>query len=343
MGVERSKVERQSQDDTLGHVFPAETPIPTPKARRLVDERPISRSSAVTSEQDLGKLRAQEPIKSTGGHASPSCSPSSRDGAKKRKIEIALGEIDPNFGSPPKKAINYANIPTNRPTSAQPKKISSSQERIRGIHKTPPQRRTTSPVRFDSNKANAVASPSSKSLLPGRPDNPTRNALALPAASRTPSGRLAPIERPLNLIPLSRLKGYTRRNVIYDVFVVIYTVDRQVTKRSRLLPAQRDLRVVDPSTEKKVCLSVFVDPEKFKPTVGTIALIRSVTTHEWDGGSIKIWPQRCEGKQWFLPDPVGIPGCDVKRMRDWWRERQALEDEKAVSAEETKRNNVEKA
>ena len=341
MGIERSEIESQTQDDTLGHVFPVEILTPTSKTRKLVDERPVSRSSAVSLEQDLRQVQAGEPSKPTESHAPPLCSPSSRTGAKKRKLEIALGEIDPNFGSPPKKAVNITNIPTDDPTSVLHQKIPSSQERSRDTRKADSKSHNKSPVRSESNNGIAKASSSSKESLLARPSNPTKIASALPPAPRTSTSRLAPIERPLNLIPLSRLKGYTRRNVIYDVFVLIYPVDKHVTQRSRLLPAQRDLRVVDPSTEKKVCLSVFVEPEKFKPAVGTIALIRSVTTHEWDGGSIKIWPQRCEGEQWFLPDPVGITGCDVARTRDWWRKRQALKDEKANGAEETENTKVE--
>jgi len=135
-----------------------------------------------------------------------------------------------------------------------------------------------------------------------------------------------PIERFLNIKPLAAFRGYRRRSDIYDVFVVIHSVGDSVIKRLRM-PPKRDIRIVDPSTDKRVLLSVFVEPENFIPVVGTIALIRSVSTHEFEGGMLNIYPNHCEGKAWFLPNPVGIEGCDVEAMRLWWARMQAKETE----------------
>ena len=63
------------------------------------------------------------------------------------------------------------------------------------------------------------------------------------------------------------------------------------------------------------------------PEPGTVALIRNVTTHEWDGGSLKVWPARCKGRKWFVRDPWGVEGCDVEGMRAWWRGRYGGEGE----------------
>ena len=78
---------------------------------------------------------------------------------------------------------------------------------------------------------------------------------------------------------------------------------------------------MDPSTSKKVQLTVFVDAEEFLPKVGTVALFRSVTTHEWDGGSLKAYPRDCKGKEWYVPWPWGVEGCDVRAMKHWWEAR----------------------
>ena len=144
---------------------------------------------------------------------------------------------------------------------------------------------------------------------------------AVPDVKQKKSRQL-PIERPLNIKPLVAFRGYPRRNDIFDVFVVIQSVADAVIKRPRM-PPKRDIRIVDPSTDKKVLLSVFVDPENFVPAVGTIALIRSVTTHEWEGGMLNIYPNQCEGKAWFLPNPESIAGCDVEAMRLWWARKEA--------------------
>ena len=136
--------------------------------------------------------------------------------------------------------------------------------------------------------------------------------------------QLRPINRILKLMPLSRLSGSRAlRNKICDVFVVICSVAPDIVKRSGM-QAKRDLCIMDPSTDKRVCLSVFVDPCNFAPAVGTIALMRSVTTHEWDGGSLNVYPKECEDREWFIPDPVGIEGCDVEGLRGWWQKKQGI-------------------
>lgn len=130
---------------------------------------------------------------------------------------------------------------------------------------------------------------------------------------------LLPIKRPLQLRSLESLTGqHATRNKVHDVFGVICSVDASVIKPATM-PLKRDMRIMDRSTDKKVLVSVFVDPVHFQPRVGTVALFRSVTTHEWDRGMLNVYPQQCGGKAWFVPDPVGVPGCDVAGLKDWWR------------------------
>jgi len=90
---------------------------------------------------------------------------------------------------------------------------------------------------------------------------------------------------------------------------------------------KRDLRIVDPSSDKAVLLSVFDDPLHFTPAVGTVALFRNLRMHEWDGGSLNAYEKYCAGYEWFVPNPVGVEGCDVEALREWWVERQEGERE----------------
>ncbi|MCJ1324782.1 hypothetical protein MMC10_001444 [Thelotrema lepadinum] len=136
------------------------------------------------------------------------------------------------------------------------------------------------------------------------------------------------IQRPLSLVSLIKITGPPQsltRNRIVDVLAVVAEVSPSIIARNHLthldLPPSRNLRIMDPSTSKKVQLTVFVDAEDFMPKVGTVALFRSVTTHEWDGGSLKAYPRDCKGKEWFLPWPWNVEGCDVKAMKHWWEAR----------------------
>ncbi|KAL8793394.1 MAG: hypothetical protein Q9195_003980 [Heterodermia aff. obscurata] len=333
MDAEQSKSSSPTDEpkqEQLSH-----TPIASSKPRpRLVDERPAFSSFAASTEKGFDEPGILEPSDRPVGEATrqlPSSTPEETR-AKKRKLEIALGEIDPNLSSPPKKAAKTEGN-SNKDTSLAAPTRASSQEHASFNTKTsqPNTERISSEPQLKT--ASAAARPLLKTGSVANQTVPAKPKAIVRPAPRLPAKRPEPIERALNIIPLARLRGYPRRGDVYDVFVVIQAVGNEVIKRSRM-PAKRDLRIVDPSTEKKVLLSIFVEPEKFIPTVGTIALIRSVTTHEWDGGMINAYPNQCEGKQWFVPNPIGVPGCDVDRMREWWLRKQAEEAEK-IRQEET--------
>ncbi len=150
-----------------------------------------------------------------------------------------------------------------------------------------------------------------------------RNLKTSPSYKRfsnpAPRQRLLSITRPLCIRSLESVTGiHASRNKVFDFFAVIFSIEAQVVKPP-MMPLKRDMRIVDPSTDKKVLVSVFVNPVSFKPSVGTIALFRCLTTHEWDRGMLNAYPQQCEGKNWFIIDPVGIQGCDVPALRNWWK------------------------
>lgn len=163
------------------------------------------------------------------------------------------------------------------------------------------------------------------------PRNPSTSPSYLKSWNPNPRQKLTPIKRPLCIRSLESITGaHASRNKVFDFFAVICSIEAQVVKPP-MMPLKRDLRIIDPSTDRKVLVSVFVSPLNFKPSVGTIALFRSLTTHEWDRGMLNAYPQQCEGKDWFIVDPVGIEGCDVPALRNWWKLKFAETDKKGNS------------
>lgn len=138
----------------------------------------------------------------------------------------------------------------------------------------------------------------------------------------TGSQGLLAIKTPLRICTLDSLTGRNAtRNKVHDVFAIVCSVQESVVKPPKNMPRKRDIRIMDPSTDKKVLVSVFVDPDNFKPTVGTVALFRNLTTHEWDSGMLNVYHDKCGGKAWFIKDPVEVEGCDVKVLKEWWEKK----------------------
>ena len=137
---------------------------------------------------------------------------------------------------------------------------------------------------------------------------PSRYLLTSSKASYTKPDTLQPITRPLKLSPLASVTGPNRsKNEVHDILAVITHVDAHTYKPPHM-PRKRDLRIMDTSTSKRVILSVFTDPVGFEPEVGTVALFRNLTTHDWDGGNLKAYPWLCEAKGWFLPASEDLHG-----------------------------------
>ena len=135
---------------------------------------------------------------------------------------------------------------------------------------------------------------------------------------------LMPFRDPPQIMSLASVIGRNKsRNQDVDVLAVIESIDASTTKPTRL-PLKRDIRIRDPSVEEAVTLSVFIDPENFRSSVGTIALFRHVTTHDWRRGNLNAYPARVNGKEWFIPTPYCLGfEQDIKRLDDWWNEQQA--------------------
>lgn len=85
---------------------------------------------------------------------------------------------------------------------------------------------------------------------------------------------------------------------------------------------QRQARLADPSTDKHVLLTVFLDPHLFNPAVGSVVLLSGVKNHRFDGGSLKKYAsdRPKSGEDWWYENPTQLPLCDVAGLRRWWME-----------------------
>lgn len=124
--------------------------------------------------------------------------------------------------------------------------------------------------------------------------------------------------------PLAAITDLNKcRRTHHDILALIVSVSAD-TIMCASMPPKRDLRVMDVSTTKRVCLSVYVDAQNFVPEPGTVAHFKYLTTHEFDGGSLKAFPRECEGKEWFVPDPQGFE-YQVAELKDCWARLQSSE------------------
>ncbi|KAH7320690.1 hypothetical protein B0I35DRAFT_198781 [Stachybotrys elegans] len=85
---------------------------------------------------------------------------------------------------------------------------------------------------------------------------------------------------------------------------------------------QRKARITDPSTAKRVSLSIFLDPEGFQPAVGSSVLLVGVKNHPYDGGSLKKYASDAQYGKWWFQDPFELGWCDVDGIKRWWAEMQ---------------------
>ena len=248
---------------------------------------------------------------------------------KKRKREnptSPLKESDPNVSSSPRKAPKFgmgpqasSNMP-DKATNSLPSKAAPQPPTKPFIHPSPE-------VTAHSPARPLPRTPSKRQSKP--PNSPSlrtasRSSTLLQIQKAPPPLKLIPIPRPLILSPLSSLVGRnSSRNKPVDVLGVVTYVSPETFQRTGA-PLGRNIRITDTSTPKRVLLSVFTSPETFLPKEGDIALFRNVTTHEWDGGSLKAWASWCEGREWYVEEEklgnVKGEGWEdrVKGLRELW-------------------------
>ena len=127
-------------------------------------------------------------------------------------------------------------------------------------------------------------------------------------------------EQPPSSLQLSTLASITgsnaSRNRQVNILAMIDYVSSSTVKPTTA-PLKRDVRIVDPSTDRKVTLSVFIDPVNFIPKQHDIILFRDLTTHDFSGGNLNAYPKKCRGKEWCVVDPYEFKECDMKSMEEF--------------------------
>ncbi|KAI0882599.1 uncharacterized protein GGS22DRAFT_169825 [Annulohypoxylon maeteangense] len=140
----------------------------------------------------------------------------------------------------------------------------------------------------------------------------------LPWSSKDPS-------RPLKLTKLRTIPNLPyKQNWSVNVLAVVSALSD--IEPSGLPPyTQRQARLADPSTDKHVLLTVFLDPDRFAPKVGSVVLLLGVKNHRFDGGSLKkyVSDRPAEGFGWWYENPAQLDWCDVEGLKRWWDESQS--------------------
>ncbi|KAI1659317.1 hypothetical protein F4813DRAFT_28429 [Daldinia decipiens] len=133
--------------------------------------------------------------------------------------------------------------------------------------------------------------------------------------------------KPLKLTELRKIPNLPyKQNWSVNVLAVVSAISG--LEPSGLPPySQRQARLADPSTDKHVLLTVFLDPEQFLPAVGSVVLLLGVKNHRFDGGSLKKYAsdRPVAGHSWWYENPAQFDWCDVEGLRQWWVEGQSPE------------------
>ena len=193
-------------------------------------------------------------------------------------------------------------------------------------------------------------SPADRSVNAKQVSPPTRHTLphVLPHQQFQATAASSPLKRimrPLHLLSLAQLSTVPQRqNFLCDVLAVIDWVSPDVVDvRAYLLGPKREIRLVDPTTDKRVLLSVFVDAHQFGPKPGTVAVFRNLRNHRWEGYSLNAFLNDCRGFRWFFPNSttalLGISSLATRvgELTNWWHDRQQQQpDQSTVLAVEDK-------
>jgi len=149
--------------------------------------------------------------------------------------------------------------------------------------------------------------------LPSLLTTTTANTANLPWASNDPT-------RPLKLTNLCAIPNLPyKQNWSVNVLCVVSAISD--VEPAGIPPyTQRQARLTDPSTDKHVLLTVFLDPKLFDPKVGSVVLLLGVKNHRFDGGSLKKYEsdRRRTGDRWWYENPRQFEWCDVDSLLQWW-------------------------
>jgi hypothetical protein len=147
-----------------------------------------------------------------------------------------------------------------------------------------------------------------------------RPVSALPWAPST-------LSKPLRLTPLKTIPHLPyKQNWAVNVLAVVTSLsDVEPALMPGYVGKQRTARLADPSTDKQVLLTVFLDPDEFAPGVDSVVLLLGVKNHRFDGGSLKKYGNEKPrpGTNWWFENPTHVEWCDVEGLKAWWSLRQA--------------------
>lgn len=144
-----------------------------------------------------------------------------------------------------------------------------------------------------------------------------------PASSKKKAPWISPDPtKPMKLTPLSGITHLRyKANWAVNVLAVVTSLTEVVV--SNLRPFNEcTAELADPSTDKKVKLTVFHHPDTFNPPfnprIGSVVLLPGVKNHT-DGGLKKYWDEN-ETELWWFEEPTEYGWCapDVARIRSWW-------------------------
>ena len=214
----------------------------------------------------------------TSKKASIPCNPTNAEPTKRKRQTAALN-LDPDKFTPLSKAPKLSESPSLEVTKDEGH--NDTQERA-------------SENQFNNDRTRHIPISQQDSIQPGA------------SPERLPS--------PLKLSTLASVTGTNAtRNKQVNILAMIEYVSGSTVKPTTA-PLKRDVRIVDPSTDRRVTLSVFVDPVNFVPKEYDIILFRDLTTHDFSGGNLNVYPKKCKDKEWFILDPYNIKECDMKSM-----------------------------
>lgn len=130
------------------------------------------------------------------------------------------------------------------------------------------------------------------------------------------------LSKPLKLTPLKSIPHlpYKQNWAVNVLAVVVWLSDVEPALLPGYVGRQRTARLADPSTEKQVLLTVFLDPDEFAPEIGSVVLLLGVKNHRFDGGSLKKYGNEKPkpGTNWWFQNPTDVDWCDVEALKDWW-------------------------
>lgn len=130
------------------------------------------------------------------------------------------------------------------------------------------------------------------------------------------------LSKPLKLTPLKSIPHlpYKQNWAVNVLAVIVWLSDVEPALLPGYVGRQRTARLADPSTDKQVLLTVFLDPDEFAPKVGSVVLLLGVKNHRFDGGSLKKYGNEKPkpGTNWWFESPTDVEWCDVEGLKIWW-------------------------